>query len=257
MNYKNYIEIVDKVDNTYKDFLNNLNHSNINGKIKENYSSVDDQFSEFIFSLVEDFYNNTILNNLKPKDGELNIFSSIILQNKKEFKLIVFTSGTRSIPNKSSKEFQEFKIRDCHAEILAFRCLKSFLIKCITYNYILRILSPITSKNQLIEKQFYLSKNLQLYLSFEEFETFDANKEIFDIFEFYEKSKLFLKDFVYFHLYISEAPCGDCSIYPLSNLFDVNEDIEAHLDLNTNLNQTGAKSIDEVLIALAKENSYK
>ncbi len=268
MKVGNFIQITDRIDNSennifYEKVLNNKNEFDKNKKIifdNSIDSKIEDEFSNFIFDLTEDFYNNTILKNLKPKEGEISIFSSIILQNKNEFKLIVFTSGTRSIPNKFNKEDAEFKIRDCHAEILSLRCLKIFLLKCLSFNFLFeKIFEIMDDPNFYINREFFIKNNFNIYLSFEEFEAFYQNKNFFNVFQIFPNSKIFLKKEVNFHLYISETPCGDCSIYPISN-----EDLTKckNIDINNfkilkKFNQTGAKTIEDTIYSFEKENVDK
>jgi len=189
--------------------------------VKSNKDSIS-SFGEFLFDLVKEFYNNGIVNSIKPKENEWTVFASVILQNDKDFKVVVFTNGTKSLPNKNY-DSKNFRIKDCHAEILALRCLKFFLNKCLAFN--------------LIKNDQYLNKIFDIQiLSDEEYTFFNHHENFFEIFDLKtQNKKIKLKDNIFFHLYISEIPCGDCSIYNISN------------DDNYNLNQTGSKTLDEVM----------
>lgn len=250
-NFNSHLALIDNIEEAYDNFLKDNNENENLNKIMEQ----NDGFAELIFSLTEDFYNNSLLNNFKPKEGESNIFSSIILQNKNEYKLITFSSGTKSLANKFQNDNRIYKIKDCHAEILSFRSFKHFIIKCLIFNYICHIMRIIQYSEKIHENDNYIDKSIVLdylnkenfhknnfhnYLSFEVFETFVINKDFFEIFEFYQNSKIYLKNYVYFHLYISEIPCGDCSIYPTNYSQDNDMDF----------NQTGAKAIKEILLSL-------
>jgi hypothetical protein len=228
--------------------------------INEDKEIKESEFSNFLFNLVQEFYNDTLLKNYKPKEEEHNIFSSIILENKKEFKVITFSSGTRSIPNKNLENFSQFKIKDSHAEILSLRSLKIFLIKTLKFSLIINsikdkysekdnnLINNIDINNIIFNKENYLKLNLNEFFSFEEFEAFSLNKNFFDIFDLSSNEKIKLKNFVNFHLYISELPCGDCSIFQID---------EKENNNNNNSNQTGAKSIKEILNALEKNRANK
>ena len=63
---------------------------NLNENENEN-NNQDEEFSKFLFNLVQEFYNDILLKNYKPRDDEYNIFSAIILQNKKEYKIVTFS----------------------------------------------------------------------------------------------------------------------------------------------------------------------
>jgi tRNA-specific adenosine deaminase 1 len=156
------------------------------------------EYSDFIFDLVKDFYDNAILTNFKPNSGQWTVFSSVILQNGNLFKVITFANGTKSLPNKNYSN-KDSRIFDSHAEVLSLRSFKHFLVKLLTYSLMKRLNIANDDK----------------YLAKEEFETFDLNNQLFDIFLWSSNDKVLLKDKVLFHLYVSELPCGDCSIVPI------------------------------------------
>jgi hypothetical protein len=165
-------------------------------EIEKGFFNNTPNFGDFIFDLVKEFYDNALLSNLKPKENEWSVFSSVILQNENLFKVITFANGTKSLPNKNYFN-RDFRVFDSHGEILAMKSLKHFLVKLLAFNLI---------------KKFNIENT---YLTKEEFETFELNFEFFDIFEFYKNEKVLLKKNIYFHLYISELPCGDCTIVPI------------------------------------------
>jgi hypothetical protein len=194
-------------------------------------------FGQLIFEIVKDFYANGLVPSLKPKENEWTIFSSVILQNENNFKLITYSSGTKSLPNKNYKN-RDYVIFDSHAEILASRALKMFLMKCLIFN--------MNRRNS--DKDLNLKDNFTFinFLSKEEMTNFIEHEEFFNIFDFSDSlRKIKLKEKIYFHLYISEFPCGDSSIFP--TLFGNNIDI----------NQTGSKTLSEVLKYLNNKDSCK
>ena len=102
-----------------------------------------------------------------------------------------------------------------------------FLTKCLIFNLI-----ELLIKNQKnISSEFLSDIIFKNYISESEYDNFKQHKDFFDIFYFTTSSKILLKENIFFHLYISECPCGDSSIYP-SNLDN---------------NQTGSKTMDEVV----------
>lgn len=202
---KNYLGII---DNIFRDYPSDQNK----------------EFGDFIFQLIKEFYDSGLISTSKPKNNELTVFSAVILQNKNDFKIVTYANGTKSLPNKNYKSGDNFKIRDSHAEILALRALKLFIINCLMYNI------KKFSKNDYLYK---LNQNI--------IDNFDTSPDFFDIFDLNDKTdrKISLKENIRFHLYISEVPCGDSSIFPknckeANNFEDVN-------------NQTGSKTIEEVM----------
>lgn len=192
-------------------------------------------YGQQIFEIVKDFYSNGLIPNVKPKENEWTIFSAVILQNENNFKLVTYASGTKSLPNKNYKN-RDHVIYDSHAEILACRAFKMFLKKCLIFNLGRRI------ANKNINSKDYL--NFTNFLSLEEINNFNEHEEFFNIFDFSNsQSKIKLKEKIYFHLYISEFPCGDSSIFPTV------------YDNNLDKNQTGSKTLCEVLKYI-KTNDY-
>lgn len=171
-------------------------------------------FGEFCYDLTMDFYNQFILQNSKPKNNQWTIISSIILQNNNKFKIISFSSGTKSLPNINyiSKKFQIF---DCHTEILTLRSFHFFLLKLLNFH---------------IDKE-----NKSGIFTEEEYKILSSMFDFYDIFEYIENSKKFkIKNNVHFHLYISEMPCGECS-----NIL--------YKSTNNKYDFTGSKTLNECL----------
>lgn len=92
--------------------------------------------------------------------------------------VICVTTGSKCISG-SHLSMEGETINDCHAEILARRCLVN-----------------------------YLYDQLDLFVE-------DASKSIFETSPGSQLLKL--KDDILFHLYISSAPCGDASIFSLDD----------------------------------------
>ena len=149
------------------------------------------KFGNFIFDIVKDFYDNFLLSNSKIQKNEWTIISSLIMQNDKEFKLICFSNGTKSLPNLNYHN-RKFQIFDCHSEILTLKCFQFFLCKCLIYN---------------IDKE-----NKNNLLNNDELTQFKIYDSFYNIFDISKNDRIKLKKNVYFHLYISTTPCGDCSI---------------------------------------------
>ena len=53
-------------------------------------------FGEFIYNLVNDFYSNYILKSSKPQSNQWTIISCIIMENNNKYKIICFSTGTKS-----------------------------------------------------------------------------------------------------------------------------------------------------------------
>ena len=154
------------------------------------------EFGKFIFNLTKQFYDNALLKNIKPNEKEVMVISSIILQNKNEYKLISFGTGTRSLPNKYYVN-KDYQILDGHSEILTIKSFQFFILKCLIYNTIIYF--------------GYTENNFdKLFLNDYQFKCFNDNKEFFNIFDF-KNNKIRLKNDIHFHLYLSTTPCGDCS----------------------------------------------
>ena len=178
-------------------------------------------FGEFIYNLTNDFYSSYILKSSKPQQNQWTIISSIILENNNKYKIITFSNGTKSLPNFNYKS-RKFQIFDCHAEILALRCFKFFLLNALCYH--------LDKSNE---------KNL---LNKTEYDLFNSDSELYDIFEYNKlRNKFILKDGVKFHLYISENPCGECS------------NIEYNNNNKQNIKEmTGSKTLEECLDLIDK-----
>ena len=183
-------------------------------------------FGEFIYNMVQEFYNGYILQSSKPQKNQWTVISALILQNNNKYKIICFANGTKSLPNINYKS-RKFQIFDCHAEILTLRCFKFFLLNALAFN-----LDKFNEKNS-------LNKN--------EYDLFNSNKDFYDIFEFNETSKKFkIKMGVKFHLYISEHPCGECS------------NIEFNNNNQKNIKEmTGSKTLEECLNIIDKNTKIK
>lgn len=159
--------------------------------------STQNSFGNFIFSLIEEFYTKTLLPNSKPQSNEWTVISGIVLQHKNEYKMICFSNGTRALPNKNYIN-NKFQIFDSHSEILTLKCFKFFILKCLAFN--------------IINHYAIREKSVEGLLTEKEFNSFNMNKEFYEIFDLNTKDKISLKENVFFHLYISAPPCGDCSV---------------------------------------------
>ena len=183
-------------------------------------------FGEFIYNLVNDFYTNYILKSSKPQSNQWTIISCIIMENNNKYKIICFSTGTKSLPNCNYKS-RKFQIFDCHSEILSLRCFKFFLINALYYH------TDKENKNNLLSK--------------DEYELFKSMDVFYDIFDFNKNNnKFMIKKGVNFHLYISETPCGECS----NILYNINK--------RQNLKEmTGSKTLEECLNIINKKNIPK
>ena len=179
----------------------NINEKYDYMKNDENFNNdINNEFGNFVFSIVNDFYNDLLKTaGINFKDNHWTVISTIIMENNREFKVISFGLGTKSLGNKLY-DCMGYRIKDCHAEIIALRSFRRFLLDLII--------------------------------------KFLSNIEICDYFKIFNISydqKIILKKGVKFHLYISDFPCGDCSLYPV--IFNNSKEI----------NRIGSKTIEEVL----------
>ena len=91
------------------------------------------------------------------------------------------------------------------------------------------------------------NENKNNFLTKEENDLIKLMPQFYDIFEFNQLTKKYeIKKGIYFHLYISENPCGECS----NILFNNNN--------QQNLKEmTGSKTLEECLTALNKKNIHQ
>jgi hypothetical protein len=157
------------------------------------------EFGKFIFSLVEEFYKDFVKCINLNLQNNWTVVSALIMERKKNFKIVGFALGTKSLGNKLY-ESSGIRIKDGHAEILVLRCFRKLLMDLI---------------NKVISQQ--------------------ELDEFFNIFVLSHDKKIRIKNDVKFHLYISELPCGDCSLYPIK----YNDSIE--------INRIGAKTLANVI----------
>ena len=190
--------------------------------------STQNSFGNFIFSIIEEFYTKTLLPNSKPQSNEWTVISGIVLQHNSEYKMICFSNGTRALPNKSyiSNKFQIF---DSHSEILTLKCFQFFILKCLAFN--------------IINKYAISEKSVDGLLTEKEYNSFNMHKEFFEIFDLDTKEKISLKENVFFHLYISAPPCGDCSVN--SNLRFGSKCIQECLDFYKNNTSTQSPNVEQ------------
>lgn len=183
-------------------------------------------FGEFIYNLINDFYSNYILKSSKPQPNQWTIISSIIMENNNKYKIICYSNGTKSLPNINYKS-RKFQIFDCHAEILAIKCFKFFLLNCLSFH-----LDKENKSNFLTKDEHYLFKLMPEY---------------YDIFYYNQLTKKYkIKKGINFHLYISENPCGECSniLYNINNQQNLKE-------------MTGSKTLEECLNIINKKENNK
>lgn len=166
-----------------------------------------------------------------------NVFSAIIVEKaiKSETKLfcVCMSTGNRSINNKNlyNNINNTYIIKDSHAEVLCMKLFKFYIIKCVKY-----LLSVKNKINNSYSNEKLLHKINKILTTNNNTPNFE-NQLYYDIFHI-ENNCILLQDNVKFHLYISEYPCGDCSIFRLPN--KTIKERNYIKDLN---NQTGSKPI--------------
>ncbi|CAF1346282.1 unnamed protein product [Adineta steineri] len=130
-------------------------------------------FGDYIEKCIEEKFYELIQNDFRLK--RYRVLSGIVLTHNLNFqsmKIICLTTGTKSL-NENNKQL----LNDCHAEMLARRCL-------IRYCY--------EELNLLIINQ-------------------NSNESIFE--KINNTNRFQLKSSVSFHLYISTTPCGDARLF--------------------------------------------
>jgi double stranded RNA-specific editase B len=126
--------------------------------------------------------------------------------------VICITTGTKSFHNNSVTSNGQL-LNDCHAEIIARRCLIRYLYEQIKF---------------LIDGQ--------------------SNESIFEIIQ--DNNRFRLRSSIHFHLYISKAPCGDSRIFSLQDISS--EKLNQELKKSRGLLGTKIKFNDGTIPVLAK-----
>ena len=80
----------------------NINEKYDYMKNDENFNNdINNEFGNFVFSIVNDFYNDLLKTaGINFKDNHWTVISTIIMENNREFKVISFGLGTKSLGNK-------------------------------------------------------------------------------------------------------------------------------------------------------------
>ncbi len=142
---------------------------------------IENDFSDRISICIQEKFNQLTQNDIRLQRRK--VLSGIVMThnyNLETMEIICITTGTKSI-HSDEKIINGQVLNDCHAEIIARRCL-------IRYCY----------------------EQLQLILD----DKFDQS-----IFERIQNSDRFqIKSSIHFHLYISTVPCGDSRIFSSINL---------------------------------------
>jgi double stranded RNA-specific editase B len=133
-------------------------------------------YADHIESLIKDKFSN-LTNNLTSSYARRKVLAGIVMSvddNKQNDIVISVTTGTKCISGEYLSNSGS-AINDCHAEILARRCLRRFFFKQI--------------------QQFFQDPARSIFTS-------NASG-----------ARLAVKPEIKFHLYISSAPCGDARVF--------------------------------------------
>jgi len=173
---------------------------------------IENDFADRIAKYIQEKFNQLTQNDTRLQRRK--VLSGVVLThnyNLESMEIICITTGTKSIHN-DQRIYNGQALNDCHAEIIARRCL-------IRYCY----------------------EQLRLILD----EKFDQS-----IFERIENTDRFkIKSSIHFHLYISTVPCGDSRIFSSINL---NQDFKYSLKKSRGLLRTKIEVGDGTIPILAK-----
>lgn len=148
------------------------------GEFNYEIMSSNENVGDIISNIVIDKYNR-LPSNGKPRANEYTVLASIVAQiSPNEYVVVSLATGTKCISNKSDEYHAGITIADSHAEVLARKCFCRFVLECVKeilshQEFEMNSLCPLTSVNG----KFIWKTNLKYYL------------------------------------YISDSPCGECSIY--------------------------------------------
>ncbi|XP_021945899.1 double-stranded RNA-specific editase Adar [Folsomia candida] len=167
-----------------------------------NASEYDLTFSDYIARIVNEKYEDIMANHQdyisqKVLAGIVMTRSNPMIENGE---VIAVTTGTKCVEG-DFMSTDGLAINDCHAEILATRCLRDFLYSEV--------------------------ENIGCSTTDEEFEESILKEVKSDTGEVF----YMVKENVKFHLYISTSPCGDARIFSPKGLEATDEEIEPTDDL--------------------------
>lgn len=168
----------------------------------------------------------------RPKNNEFNVLSGLVYWNNDDLstmKLLTLTTGVKCTPDIKLNNAEGRIVHDMHAEILSIRALSWFMLD---------------------EMKKLKEGKLSDLIAFVEK---DENSHYFDN-TYSEKFKL--KGNIKFALYISELPCGDCSLDELARIdsksWDDSQDDEHIIESNKRRKIKGGELFNFVGIVRTK-----
>jgi len=140
-----------------------------------------------VAALVYELYNK-LPQNGKPSQNDSTVIAAVIEEFNGNYRVISLATGTKCI-GANLDNSQGCMLSDSHAEVLARRGFIRYI-----YKSILGIISM---------------DNLNFVSTTCPIESYFCSS--------YNTTRFRLKNGILFHLYVSESPCGDASIYSLAN----------------------------------------
>ena len=174
----------------------------------------------------------------KPNENEWTVYAVIVAAEENadpsssRYWVVSCATGTKcssftppmGISKDETGKFKTTILPDCHAEVLARRGLM--------YSLFQEIQQDVSNRENFEQ---YQNRLLEVYHTNEEGENASPSSIPY---------KYKLREGVSIHLYISDSPCGDASIYPvITSTADDRQNAEDNKHSKTELNFTGAKVI--------------
>ncbi len=182
-----------------------------------------------IASCALEHYHNELTKKAKPKHGqEWTVFAAIVAFHRADDRMWVVSSATGT--KCTAQRHNEFIIHDSHAEVLARRGLIRILLGEI--------------KERQLENSNGAKKHLaNSYLLTESENCSDRNLNSTDPESASKVKQYRLSSDITIHLYISDSPCGDASIYPVPSTPSRGNPENSNIRNGNEILYTGAKVI--------------